>query len=509
METGKKSIGFGTRGWLLIVYQFVAFVAYTIFTNYPLNILSDQYNPMVDTATSNQQVAMLYTGGAIVGIIVQLIVSSFVGKMKSIKNFGIILGLISIILGFCISLIPMNINGNPNTLWAVCYFLINVIVTMWATFAIGILVGQWFPTRKGTVMGIATISFPVANAVIGLFAAKVFSTAGAALGMGAMTDPEGTFNIMAPGAMAFKLTDQVTGEATLFASDMMPVFMGFLPFLIIIIIAWLIGLIFIKDYPEQCGAFRDNDKGLSPEIAQKMMLEEIENKKTSCWKLGHTLACRDFWFITIPMGALLMFSVGMMTQTSNILSVYGWGSADGDGSMYQIVMLVIAICGAVGSFILGLIDTKLGTKKAIVISLVIMLLAGVLGIIPSGGSLIVSLICLGVFMGASSNFTVSAAAQYWRREDFGSVFATVNPIANVLAQLGPVVIAILWGMGMGAWANGASFGGNQYVFTVAVIVAGISIILTCLFSAKHVKEVDDKYRTKAGKPLDDALVGRK
>ena len=30
-----------------------------------------------------------------------------------------------------------------------------------------------------------------------------------------------------------------------------------------------------------------------------------------------------------------------------------------------------------------------------------------------------------------------------------------------------------------------------------------------LFSAKHVKEKDDKYRQAAGKSLDDALVGRK
>jgi hypothetical protein len=30
-----------------------------------------------------------------------------------------------------------------------------------------------------------------------------------------------------------------------------------------------------------------------------------------------------------------------------------------------------------------------------------------------------------------------------------------------------------------------------------------------LFSAKHVKEKDDAYRAAAGKPLDDALVGRK
>ena len=483
METGKKSIGFGARGWLLIVYQFIAFVVYTAFTNYPLNILSGLYDQEAGEAISNQEVSTIYTLGMIVGVVLQLILASFVGKMKSIKWMGLVIGALGLIFSILVAVIPMY---GKNPVWAACYFLDNVFITMWCTFAIGILVGQWFPTRKGTVMGIATIAFPFANAIIGVFASNV---------MGAV--------------------DEMLFIPKVFLGDYSPVLKAFLPFIIAGVIAWIIAAVFLKDYPEQCGAYRDNDKGLTPEIAQKMMLEEIENKKTSVWKLNHTIISRDFWFITIPMGVLLMFSVGMMTQTSNILSVYGWGSADSEiygaqnAAMYGIIMLVIAICGAVGSFILGVIDTKIGTKKAIVIALVFMLLAGVFGIIPNGGCLIIALICLGIFMGASSNFTVSAAAQYWRREDFGSVFAAINPIANIICQVGPVLIAILWGVGAAASVTGASFGGNQYVFVVAAIFAGISIVLTCFFSAKHVKEVDDKFRTKAGKPLDDELVGRR
>ena len=33
--------------------------------------------------------------------------------------------------------------------------------------------------------------------------------------------------------------------------------------------------------------------------------------------------------------------------------------------------------------------------------------------------------------------------------------------------------------------------------------------MSAMFSGKHVKAVDDKLRTAAGKPLDDELVGRK
>ncbi|MBR1659962.1 MAG: hypothetical protein IJ705_06560, partial [Oscillospiraceae bacterium] len=97
------------------------------------------------------------------------------------------------------------------------------------------------------------------------------------------------------------------------------------------------------------------------------------------------------------------------------------------------------------------------------------------------------------------NYTVSAAAQYWRREDFSSVFAVVNPVANVLASSGPAVVAMLFHSSMGYRA----------IFIVTAVVAVLSIILTLMFSPAHVKAMDDRYRAAAGKPLDDALVGRK
>ena len=130
-----------------------------------------------------------------------------------------------------------------------------------------------------------------------------------------------------------------------------------------------------------------------------------------------------------------------------------------------------------------------------------MLVAGILGAVSSPekpGLLVAALICLALFMGASSNFTVSLAAQYWRREDFGTVFAAVNPIANLICAFGPMLIAILM-----------ISRGYQMIFKTVAIMGVICVILMLLFSAKHVKEKDDKYRAAAGKELDDALVGRK
>lgn len=104
-----------------------------------------------------------------------------------------------------------------------------------------------------------------------------------------------------------------------------------------------------------------------------------------------------------------------------------------------------------------------------------------------------------MFMGASSNFTVSVAAQYWRREDFSGVFACVNPISNIFNAVAPTIVAILI----------ASVMGVRAVFIFLLVAGIIGLILMLAFSGSHVKSVDDAYRKEAGKPIDNVLVGRK
>ncbi len=440
----KKNINLGFRGWMLVIYQFTAFMMYTAINNYPLNILSDLYG-------GAKKISFIFTLCTVLGVLLQLAFSRMIGKLKSVKAFGSVLGLASLVLLLAIMTVP----SSNSRLWLFAYGVGVLVSTIYATFALSILVGQWFPTRKGTVMGIATIAFPITNGLIGPFATRVFS------------------------------------------KGYPDVFGAYLPFFIVFIIGWVIGLIFIKDYQEQCGAYRDNDRNMTPEIARAMMNEEIENKKTTVWSLGATLKCPDFWFVTIPMGTLLLFSVGMMTQTSAIIGQFE-GELDFVGG-YTGVMGLICIFGCIGSYLLGLLDTKLGTKKAILIAVCIMIIAGILGMVPNAISLLCSMICLALFMGASSNFTVSAAAQYWRREDFSSVYSVINPIANIINATGPTVVARLLY---------SSFG-YQAVFAATLIVGIISLILILLFKPSRVKVRDDEYRKKAGKVLDGALENRK
>ena len=63
--TQKKSINIGFRGWMLVIYQGIAFLAYTVFSNYPLNILAEFYG-------GAQKLSTIYTVCTIIGVLLQL-----------------------------------------------------------------------------------------------------------------------------------------------------------------------------------------------------------------------------------------------------------------------------------------------------------------------------------------------------------------------------------------------------------------------------------------------------
>lgn len=448
MQQQKKSINFGARGWLLILWVATGMFSYVVAGNYPLNIMSNfpQYGP----ATT---LSMIYTGASIVGIIVQVIFSS---KVRNWKKLSTILGIVAIVFMILEMVVPAG-TESASVPWLICFGVATALTALYGTWALSVLVGVWFPRRKGTVMGIITFAFPIGNALLGGFLSRFAPIAGERWGA----------------------------------------LQALWPYVLVVVVGFIIGVIAISEFPEQVGAYRDNDKTITPEVAEAMMKAEIENRKTTVWTTGHTLASPDFWFITIPMGLLLMFAVGAMTQSMAIIGSQGDAYAWTGG--YNGVMYWIAGFGIIGSYVFGLIDTKMGTRFAVLLSHICMLISGIFGVLGNPTMMFVALILLAMFMGASSNYTVSAAVQYWRIEDFPSVFSTVNPVANLINAFGPTIVAALLASALGV----------KGVWIVIGIAAIISIICCILFKPSRIKAYDDKYRAAAGKPLDDVLVGRK
>ena len=480
----QERLGFGGRGSILMIYQILAYAGYTAFTNFPQNILSSFYG-------GTTRLTFMNLIGSLLGyVITYFIISPRIGKMKSVKRVGMIIGCIALVICAILCIIPPSKSG----LWCVFFVLTLITTQLWGCFFVTLLIGNWFPRRTGTVMGIVTMAFPIVTGIcLSLFATQFFGIFGQQMGanMGALM-ATGQYTEEAATAIA-------TSKAVVKAS-----IISFSPYWIISLIGIILCGIFLKDFPEQCGAFRDNDRSFTPEMAQQMLIKEQELRAKSVWKRSKIWGCKDWWLQAIPNSLLLSCAMAFMVQIMPILqshneelkalAVPGFVlMADG----YNAVLFGLAIFACFGSWLLGVLDTKYGVRTAVFITSIIMLLAGVLGLINNTWCVVAATWMLGLFMGASSNFGLSSIVRYWRGEDFPSVYSGAPPIGTVIGAAFPFIVA----------AIGSKLG-YAYAFGFVAIMAVICIVCNRAFNPRGIIAYDNKLRTAAGLPLDDELEQR-
>ena len=457
------------------MYQFLAYCGYCAFTNFPQNVMSDYYGGQTTTTLMNLI-------GSLVGyLITYFVVAPRIGKLKSVKRTGLAVGVVALLFSASICVVPPTMP----TLWCICFVFVLITTQLWGCFFATMLIGNWFPRRKGTVMGLVTMAFPLVTGIgLSLFFTHFYSKFGAnmALYHGDLAKAVVRANISA-----------------------------FSPYWIAALIGWLICAIFLKDFPEQCGAYRDNDKSFTPEMAQQMMIHEIEARKKSVWKRSKIWGCKDWWLMAIPNSLLLSCAMAFMVQIMAVLNGYGDQLAPLaipgfilTNTGVNTVLFGLSIFAMFGSWLLGVIDTKYGTKTAewwvgfaVFITAIMMLAAGIFGMINNAFCAVAACWILGLFMGASSNFGLSAIVRYWRQEDFPSVYSGAPPLGTVIGAVFPFLVATI--------AAKFTYTG---AFLFVAIMAVICIVCNRLFNPLGIAKYDNKLREAAGLPADDLLVER-
>jgi MFS family permease len=185
-------------------------------------------------------------------------------------------------------------------------------------------------------------------------------------------------------------------------------------------------------------------------MANQMMVAEIEARKKSVWKRSKIWGCKDWWLMAIPNSLLLSCAIAFMVQIIPVLLRYNAElsvlAVPGFVLMSQgfsAVMFGLSFFACFGSWLLGVIDTKYGTRTAVFITAILMLAAGLVGMIDNPWAAVAACWLLGLFMGASSNFGLSAIVRYWRQEDFPSVYSGAPPLGTVIGSTFPFIIATI------------------------------------------------------------------
>lgn len=477
-----QRLGFGARGWMLMIYQILAYAAYTAFTNFPQNILNSFYGG------TTRLTALNMVGGIFGYLITYFVVAPRIGKIKSVKRTGLLIGVVALIVCAAMCLTTPKNAG----LWGLFFVLTLITMQLWGCFFVTLLIGNWFPRRKGTVMGIVTMAFPIVTGIcLSLFAQKFF---GMYYGNGGVPADVLAQMMQAPGVADGAIAALRKASIVSFA-----------PYWIIAVIGMIICVIFLKDFPEQCGAYRDNDRTFTPEMAQQMLVKEMELREKSVWKRSKIWGCKDWWLQAIPTSVLLSAAMAFMVQIMPVLqehteelSVLAIPSFSLMADGYNAVLFGLAIFACLGSWLLGVLDTKKGVRTAVLITSFLMLLSGILGLFDNVWCVVAATWLLGLFMGASSNFGLSSIVRYWRHEDFPAVYSGAPPLGTVIGSCMPFAVALI----------ATKMGGYKYAFGFVAILAIICIICNRAFNPRGIIAYDNKLREAAGLPIDDELEQR-
>ena len=380
-KTGKRPgmWDFGRHGWTVAIYQVIWFFFMTGMTVDGLNVIVPQiaafrgWNP--DAVLSISSPA---------SIIALFLVMVFGGLAR---KFG--LKRTTVVTMIAAGVVTIAYGNAPSIpVYAVCLVLMVTLINAFSLVLGLSICTNWFPTKKGVVMGFTTIGMNLASALISQI----------------LNQLSAHFNI----AIAISIMGGV------------------------IILVGILTQLFIKETPEEAGCYPDND----PYVAE-MLKQQGEQCGVSEITYLDALKNPKTWIFGVAYGFFGLATVGIMSQLVGFFQT----TKGYDFQAALNVVTIAAVIGIVGSVLWGVVDQKIGTKKTSV-------LFGIwycIGILLSSNTaiMVAGIVMLGAGIGGNGNFPPSMAALIYGRKDFPICYSVMNTIVGVVRSLSFGVLAVL------------------------------------------------------------------
>lgn len=369
MAKEKQSMNNFGIGWGTILYCLLMFFLYVGMINDGTNVLAPAAaaNCGVEPGTiitMNGYAGMI----AVIGFIIAGQINKKIGPRLTSAICLIISGVTYIGCG----------NATSVMFYTVCMTLCATGMMSAGYVAGDTLVANWFPKKKGIVMGYTTMGHNFASAFYVAIMTGLIAT------MGSMNKAS-----WLPGVAA--------------------------------IILGIVGFIFMRNTPQERGINPDN-------VSDEVYASEYDTAEDdSDWTTIKLLKTKETWFAAIFTGLFQICSVGVMQQlvTRNIRD---FGMTQGAALT---LMTIVALIGVFGSWIIGVIDQKIGTKKTMQFFGIWYAAALVINVLAKGqvGLLFyLSILMIGMGIGGSANFTTSLPTSIFGRQGFDKVNSVVFPI---------------------------------------------------------------------------------
>lgn len=411
VETSKSIGGFGARGWLVIAYCFLMFWFYAGMVNDGSNIVAPAVAEHINVAYPI--VLGISTIACLVAFVFFVIfgqINAKIGVRITSSICLVIAGVAYICVGYATTLVE----------YAIALSFVAGAIMSAGYICGGVYVADWFPKKKGIVMGYTTMGLNFASAfyvpLIAVLVGSVGLTAGTMwIGLGC-------------------------------------------------ILLGVLGYVFMRGTPMEYGKYPDNvDKD---EYEAEYFTQQID--RTGGWSTMRLLKTRELWLCAIPTGLIQLVTSGIVTQLVVRNVHLGFEQSEAIG-----MMTVIAVVGLFGSWAFGVLDQKMGTKKAMLIFCVWEVVALLANITETKLGVYVSIFMIGMVIGGSANFTVSLPANVFGRHGFSKVNGVIFPIQGLITALHFVVSAL-------SLHYTGGLRGAYVVFTAVIVV--------CIILVSKVKE---------------------
>ena len=370
MNKKNSLVDFGKAGWGVIIFCMAMFYFFVGFCTDGNNVSAPAAAAHLGVDAGTILVRNSYAG--LIGVVFYIVMSQLARKIGAKKVAAICL----IIAGISFYFI-----GNPTSLlgYTIAYtFLIGSSMSS-GYVAGGALVAKWFPKKKGLVMGYTTAGLNIASATWVLLMTKL------------------------SGVMTFE-------KAVIIPC-------------IAVVILGLIGLFFIKDTPQEAGQNPDN-------VSAEVYAKEYDTKNEAeddRWTTGQLLRMKEVWTVGLATGILQLCSTGVMSQLVSRNIELGM-----DANKAVLMMTVIALVGIFGSWFIGVLDDKFGTKRTMMVFCLWYALAVFANVLGTTWSMYLAVIMIGFSIGGSANFMSSFPASVFGRQGFEKMNSVVFPIQAIM-----------------------------------------------------------------------------
>ena len=397
-----------SKGWGIILYQALMFFFLIGFSIDGLNIVAPAFAE--STGIAYDQVLGVATWAGMIGVVAYILIARINVSVGPRLLSGVCL------IGADLSYIFL---GHSTTLTT--YFIALTLVTCFingaAYIAGNTLIAQWFPKKKGLANGFTTMGHNCGSA----FYVPLIS-----------------FTIGAFG----------------FANGMSYVAVG-------AIVLGIIGLVLVRNTPQECGMYPDN---VTREVYEREYFQG-NSEDNGGWTAGKLLKTKELWLCALIIGINQLVTTGVMSQLVVRNTSLGFSQEAAVG-----LMTVCAIIGVCGSYLFGAIDQKFGVKKAIILFLIWYCIALAINCTDTTIGVYVSVAMIGIAVGAAANFIVSLPASVFGRHGFTMVNSVFFPLMQIVLMTNYQVNA--FAIRVTGSLRGA------YIFYIGLLV--VNMILTAI-----------------------------